>query len=645
MDPTLVFNILVVAKGYEPTFFNKVDPRNGPLEAIIKERPVLNLPPGNIILGRVLDDKGNPQPNSVVSVSSIRNGNRISGRTPEGTDPIAVTDTQGDFFISSRQPFDSMELEVEARGFARKRFMGIEGGSIRYPLVVTEGTYLNGRVLHQGKPLGGITIGVVSTDRTINNFTGEFVIATAVDGTFQIRNLPANREYQLYAHMAPLQHIGTIPSRRVGNQDDGTTLNVGDMEVENGLRLAGQVILSDSNSIPANTRLVIGRRDAWDSRAIELPADGRFDVNHVPPESLSIGVRLKGYRPSARNASLDRMNPFGLVGFINGDKTNLTILLEPGDILRGEFSHGSMEDLPENQPLYGIEERPSNPGQWFVTGQAFDAENRKPLQQYRITSGQHASLPSDFVLWANTTPTYETNGVFQFQFKKMIDNLTLRIEAKGYLPVLTNLALGQTNCTFYLKKGSGPSGVIRFSEDKPAPGVTLYYIAAQDQMVTGEKGELILINRDPESITKSDEQGRFEFAPKLGCGEIVASHSSGFARLAIATLPAQVEIKIQPWAAIHGRLVKQGKPVAGEDIDIVFADTLNMQRRRIYLSRGRTDSEGYFKIEYLPAGKLQLCTRNYMGTGMKRSWTTQAQITFTSKSGTDTDLGDIEKSK
>lgn len=38
VSPALLFRVLVVTPGHEPTFFPKTDPRKGPLEAVVKLR-------------------------------------------------------------------------------------------------------------------------------------------------------------------------------------------------------------------------------------------------------------------------------------------------------------------------------------------------------------------------------------------------------------------------------------------------------------------------------------------------------------------------------------------------------------------------------------------------------------------------------
>lgn len=76
----------------------------------------------------------------------------------------------------------------------------------------------------------------------------------------------------------------------------------------------------------------------------------------MPAESVSLSARLKGYKYSHRNPSLDWLND-QIVGKVSGDITNLTLIMEPG-----EFCYSSNhDDMPEgvdiqphDKPLRGV---------------------------------------------------------------------------------------------------------------------------------------------------------------------------------------------------------------------------------------------------------------------------------------------------
>src|SRR5262249_26298830 len=158
------FRILITAPGCAPKFAAKVDPRKGQLEVKLDVRDLSDIPAKQILTGRVLDSAKKPVPQAVVSVSTTHIGNTGYGSPPEGTDPIAVTDEKGEFLLSSKKPFDAMDLQVEARGLARANFPEVAPGPKRHELVLSEGVSLIGRVLRDGKPVKDVIVGVAGTD-------------------------------------------------------------------------------------------------------------------------------------------------------------------------------------------------------------------------------------------------------------------------------------------------------------------------------------------------------------------------------------------------------------------------------------------------------------------------------------------------
>ncbi len=356
MDPTLLFRVLVVAKGFEPAFFAKVDPRNGSLDARLKARAARTMPVSQIVTGRVLAPDRKPVANAVVSVEETVTGNTTHGSPLEGADPLAITDESGQFEIRSPQKFDAVNVNVEARGFARRRFNAVKPGASLTDLVVTPGAALTGRVMSGSQPVANISIGAAQADRRMGGpFVGAFVTGTGEDGRFCFPNLPPDNEYAVYGLVDSLKGRGALPTRLFPVKGDGSSNDLGTLQFTTGWRLAGQVTLSDSKPIPAHTRLVVGRVAAWDSGSAELPPDGRFSIANVPGEMLGLSVRINGYRLSGQNASLDHYNPFRLIGQLASDTTNLVILLEPGADL--PFGRDRSGPDPRNLPLGGIESR------------------------------------------------------------------------------------------------------------------------------------------------------------------------------------------------------------------------------------------------------------------------------------------------
>jgi hypothetical protein len=670
LDPALLFRILVTAPGCAPKFVGKVDPRVGPLEVELQLRDISDIPAKQLVAGRVLDPAKKPVPQAVVSVTSTHIGNTHYGSPPEGTDPVTVTDEKGAFLLSSKKPFDAVDLQVEARGLARASFPEVAPGSKRHELVLNEGASLTGRVLRDGKPVKDVTIGVAGVERSMGEFVGDFVVGTTPEGTFLFVNLPPNREYFLYGLMDSLRGIGALCVRKIRIKGDGTIMDLGSLQIAPGRRLAGQVKLSDNQPLPAHTRLHIGRKEAWDtSLAVELPPDGEFDLRDLPAESLTVGVALSGYRASARNASLDRLNPFGLAGRLDSDKTNLTLLLEPGKRLPSDGEIVPEDERPENLPLCGIEAKRPNENPWCVTGRVTDVETKALLPEFRITPGRRP-FPQSAIEWQRSRSAAGANGAFslelsskgvapivtpQIGLSSLFAQIRIRpssgamlvlmVEADGYLPALSKpFSTNLYTCDFELRKGHGPQGVLVQPNGKPADGVSVYYLGPNEHGNLRNDGQFSLhtFNSNPLK-TLTDPDGAFDFPPKLPGGVLVAATSSGFARIDAVDLAPEGKLTLQPWARIHGRLVQNGKPLAGEDLDLEWAEPFSFDRPHIYLHGTKTGDDGSFVVEHVPEGNLRLATRQRMGQGPASGWTTHSQYSFTAEPAADLDLGTINK--
>ncbi len=637
LDPNLIFEVLILAPGHLPTFINKVDPAQGPLEARIKPRATTNLPPSQVVFGRVVNAANEPVARAVVSIHGTRVGNTTSSRPPKGLDPLAVTDDQGEFALYSTVKFDALELSLQASGYARANATEVRGGPDRRVFKMTTGATVTGRVLWQGRPLTNITMGIVGTDRGEGRFTGESVIATQPDGKFLFVNLPPNREYALYGRMETLQPYGVIPLQTIKVKGDDSLTKVGDIKVIPGHRLAGRVELSDGKPLPKNTHLMLDRPEGWDNLVVELAADGRFEFTNVPAESVTVDSRVPHYRLSARNASLSRLNPFELVGKITGDKTNLLVLLEPGSDLPSDYSSGEVN--LENLPLTGAEGKLADPNLITITGKVTDAQTGKPLSKFRVTPGWSMDEEAgNWVEWRHHRAVDGADGQFQLQVSLQTGVALVLVEAEGYLPVKSGpLNRQHAACSLQLQPGTGPRGLVQMPDGSPATNVAVCYLVAGERAVLLASGGFGGPPEGLRSISRTSSTGEFSFAPKIGDGELFAAAPAGFASCQTAKLAGgAARLVLQPWARIHGRLLKDGKPALREPLNLFPA----AQVQSALIPEGTvTDDEGGFAFERVPPGDLVISTR--ARAAQPGAWTMQPQKKFTVQPGQELDLGTI----
>ena len=329
VDPALIFRVLVIADGFRPTFVAKVDPAKGPIRAALEPLKLDQIPPERIVRGRVVDAAGQPVAGASIEARMFRT-DEYSGFSPGIFDPLAITDLAGEFALVSRSPIRDVDLMISARNLAPHIFPKATPMPEPRRFALGLGAEVTGRLLLGGKPLGGVTVGLVQANRGGNTFLGATEIGTDAEGRFLFSNVVPGDDYFVYGIMASLQGRGAVVARRVKVGAEGSKADVGGLAVEPGHRIAGQVLLADGKSIPPGTRIMVSREEAWDNLQTTLDAEGRFELVGLPTEEYTLNVTVKGYRLSGRNKSIDTNNPFRLKSFVDGDLTGLKILLEPG---------------------------------------------------------------------------------------------------------------------------------------------------------------------------------------------------------------------------------------------------------------------------------------------------------------------------
>jgi hypothetical protein len=211
-------------------------------------------------------------------------------------------------------------------------------------------------VLKDGKPVAGIGLGLVQQSRSATTFLGDKTTSTNENGFFEFVNVPANEHLYVYGLMDSCRKHGAIPQIEVSTGANGSSVTLGEISFQRGFSISGRIVLSDDSSLPPNTRMLISREGPWDGQQALVAPDGTFEITGVPAETCTLSVRVRGYRPSARNQSLDVLNPFGLLGLVDADIENLEFLLESGDYLRYEFDQELSQKYQalKTSPLRGV---------------------------------------------------------------------------------------------------------------------------------------------------------------------------------------------------------------------------------------------------------------------------------------------------
>lgn len=307
LDPDLWFELLVIRDGYAPTFIKKVDPSRGPAEtAALAPRAAVD-DPSRIVRGRVVDPRGLPLPAAVVApvgVSTVledRGPSSVYGKV-KGLEPVAATNSKGEFELAYSNKATGMLLRVEARGMATKLVV-LRTGADRKTITVSGGAVIRGRLVDHGQPVAGAEVGLIARDRggfganlKINgNPYDEIRIGTQEDGSFVIPNAPASVDWFVYGRMETIAALGATDPVECATTRDGEEVNVGDIQIHPGHRLRGTVTLSDGAAMAAGMRITISSQDAWDSQTIPIGHDGQFEFTSLFTGKYEIFTSVRGY--------------------------------------------------------------------------------------------------------------------------------------------------------------------------------------------------------------------------------------------------------------------------------------------------------------------------------------------------------------
>ena len=299
LSDRLLYRLFFIAEGRVPEFRVRVDPAAGSFEQVLRVRDSVLAPGLRTTVGHVVDSHGDPVAGASIFTRGIgTSGDRVMFGDSHGlnarVDPGSVTDANGEFRITGPDSIEKWVLLVEARNLSPKVFPDVVPGGTGNLLRLETGATVTGLVLRDGQPCPGAVIGMRQVDGDAFRYVEPDTIASDELGRITFSNVPSNDDYAfsgVIGSMGPWA-LRTIV-RTVGETDSVTALPP--FSLERGYRLAGHVTLSDGKPLPAGTELSLGRQLATKPMVLTLGGDGRFAVDGLPPETIVLLIRLRGY--------------------------------------------------------------------------------------------------------------------------------------------------------------------------------------------------------------------------------------------------------------------------------------------------------------------------------------------------------------
>jgi hypothetical protein len=329
LDGSLVFRVLVAGPGLRPQFIDDIDPAKSSVTAIVSRRG--HVDPKRELRGVVIDPKGHSIGGAVITPVGFSTKTQYRYNGFSDGEALAVSSDDGSFALAlpSAPPQAQWLVRIEARDFATRLFNKLVQGAPSTVYQLREGATVIGRLMKQGQPVTRREVGLVQSVRDTAMFTGVRTVATNDDGVFLFVNVPANDDYVFFGKTDSLASLGALSDRPVRAPGDGKQLDLGELELEPGLKLSGRIVTPGNAPIPPGTRLLAARLRAWDSATCIVNRDGTFSLMGLPKEAFRLNSRIPGYRVAPSSPYLDKssMPPVAMIK-LERDTSDVTLAME-----------------------------------------------------------------------------------------------------------------------------------------------------------------------------------------------------------------------------------------------------------------------------------------------------------------------------
>jgi hypothetical protein len=219
-------------------------------------------------------------------------------------------------------------------------------------LTLIDGVTVVGRVTQRGDPVKGAPLSVSFTGPPWERLHEMRQTTTDERGAFAFHHLFEDAPLRVSSRVGGLGDHAVVESRLFHTGADGTTLDVGDLEVQAGCTLAGRVLFADR--IWPHPKVVVGvsALDRGGSLSTTCDAGGRFEIAGVPHGMVTVTASVEvrparqipgtvmpagqpapvvAYQLAASNRCRNPRVTTQLEGEIIRDISDLTLLLEPVD--------------------------------------------------------------------------------------------------------------------------------------------------------------------------------------------------------------------------------------------------------------------------------------------------------------------------
>jgi len=540
------------------------------------EPAVIELNPGLLLAGRVVDPEGKPIQGAVIRARSRATARRVTVAVNREKEPEVESDANGQFRFDTLSP-GSYTLIVSHDDYASVQLKNVEVPQENLTVTMEYG--------------GGIA-GFVR-DRDGNPIPGARVWCHDLAGVRKESITDENGHYQLVVSVKPLRkkHLNVQatgyarPESTAVVVEEGKVVNK-DFELDRASGITG--LVKDTQGRPiANVNVM---------------------VQLLPDEETPV-QRYLGYCTTGEDGrfQIDNISPRGRVKLIAEHRFFLKWESEPFQIMPGEILEAEIQ-MQSGGSLSGIVvDDNGNP----VKGARVKAVAPGASEREAAFGGGFGTTDEQgrFVLRGLGAGTYEVLASASGYLEGRSEAVTL---AEG---------AGVSGITVTLPKAHRLAGVVRTTDGRPVPGARITVV---DTSVDGVR----------KLGAASKEDGSWE-VEGLGSQPVeVSAEADGYGRVTLKEVKPDTQdvlLELPPLGGVSGIVVNQdGKPVRAfsvKPIPVEIDQGYSRPRNTRFKTFGNVD--GSFKFEDLPPGTYTLNVQSpgYRGTTLENVRVDAGQIT------------------
>lgn len=524
----------------------------------------------------------------------------------------------------------------------------------------------------EGSPVESVSVeGLVVTDgrtdppgggKVIPYVYGE-IATTDADGHWKTTTMPTEQ----FGLQLRFTHPDFVSNRGYGF-DGGTWEELRSLEkvvvLERGIELRGTI--TDPNGQPVtNAKVAVGAsRFLSDRQVVATDAEGRYHLRKLPQGATVVTVMSPDWAPDTRTVTAMKNAPAADFQLEPPHTVRLQVVDPAGEPVAGVTiipeqwrGHRGLEDpfgrkatdadglwewhaAPSDEIRYSIFARgrfgvPEHLSGFtasdqiqevtmlpapVVNGTVVDKQTGKPIETFRYTNGVWWEPRYDRPVLQSGNWEVGSEGKFRFAMENGCVKFMIRVEANGYRPVESRAIMpeeGEVSLTFEMESGSGPTGVVKLPNGRPAAGVKVAMATAKQQVGVYD-GEMETDYAAGHGVT--DAEGRFEMPYPEGDFAIVCIGDAGWAVVHADQETTTVEATLEPWGGLVGVAMRGTEPLSEEDVSVYRSQSSGVNSPRVFWSyQTKTDDDGHFNFDRLQTGPATV-TRRVRYADRGNSW-------------------------